>query len=310
MQRDELVAELMISLIAEIELAFGEEKRVICTDSEWITCEAVTNDWLSLEYDPKASYVDPVTRSNQAPALKPFEWSWAWERGKPPLKPFGDLARLGETVQYPQKVRYGIELPSGAEVIKYPDVSGEVVELLIDGMPALFNDGIYQLIPDGKEHYFEIVLIANGADDGLHSPLSVELTPQKYILGDWRLHGLEWYSGFASYKKEFTLPEKNGRYILDLGKVCHQAEVLVNGKLVGERLWAPYRFDITELLCEGDNEIAIIVSNSAGVEHQFMLLDEGAALGWNRYWNYDNIQRDSEKLISGMIGPVKIIKYQ
>lgn len=310
LQREELIAELMISLIAEIELTFGEEKRVICTDSEWITCEAVTNDWLSLKYDPKASYVDPITRLNQAPALNPAEWSFAWERGRPPLKPFGDIPRFGETVQYPQKVRYGIDLPSGSAAVKYPDVSGDIVALMIDGMPASFCDGVCRLTPDGKEHCFEIALIANGADDGLHSPLSVELVPQKYTLDDWRLHGLEWHSGFASYKKSFTLSSNSGRYILDLGKVCHQAEVLVNGKLAGERIWAPYRFDITELLHKGDNEITVIVSNSAGVEHQFMLLDEGEALGWNRYWNYDNIRRDSEKLISGMIGPVKIIKYQ
>ena len=96
--------------------------------------------------------------------------------------------------------------------------------------------------------------------------------------------------------------------MLDLGQACHQVEVWINGKKAGERVWAPYKLDVTELLKDGNNDIAIIVSNSAGVEHQFALLDEGESIGWNRYWNYDNMQREGEKLISGLIGPVRIFR--
>ena len=308
LQREELISELLISLIAEIELTFGDKKQLIRTDSDWIVCESVTKDWTSIDYKPSASYVDPSARLNQAPALKPDVWSYAWERGKPPMKPFGDLPFFGESLAYPQKVCYGIELPKGTSAVKYPIVSGEEIEILIDGAPADFNDGSCSVIPDGKDHRMRISLIANDGHDGLQAPVSVELVPQKYDLGDWRLHGLKWYSGFASYKNRFSLTEKTGRYILDLGKVSHQAEVWINGKKAGERIWAPYTLDVTELLRHGENEITVIVSNSAGVEHQFMLLDEGEALGWNRYWNYDNIQRDKEKLVSGLLGTVRLLR--
>jgi hypothetical protein len=142
----------------------------------------------------------------------------------------------------------------------------------------------------------------------LHAPVSVELLPWSCALCDWRFHALKWYSGFASYKSRYYLAKKPGRYILDLGQVCHQAEVWINGQKAGERVWAPYELDVTAFVKDGYNDITVIVSNSAGVEHQFMLLDEGEALGWNRYWNYDNIQRDSDKLRSGLFGPVRIFR--
>ncbi len=308
LQREELIAELLISLIAEIEMTLGADRQVICTDGEWHVCESVSEDWTSLDFKPTVSYIDPSSRPNQAPALRATEWSRAWERGKPPMKPFGDMPMFGESLKYPQRVCYGIELPSGTAAVRCPDVSGDNVEILIDGMPAIFKDGVCALCPDGNTHYMQVFLSANSENDGLHDGVSVEIIPQKYALCDWRLHGFKWYSGFASYKNRFKLSKKSGRYVLDLGQTCHQAEVYINGNKAGERVWAPYRLDVTELLRDGNNEIEVIISNSAGVKHQFMLLDEGAALGWNRYWNCDNMQREGEKLISGLIGPVRIIR--
>jgi len=38
-----------------------------------------------------------------------------------------------------------------------------------------------------------------------------------------------------------------------------------------------------------------------------MLVDEGMALGWNRYWNEDNMDRDSRNYVSGLLGPVRLL---
>lgn len=54
--------------------------------------------------------------------------------------------------------------------------------------------------------------------------------------------------------------------VLDLGEVYETAEVFVNQKSAGVRLCKPYRFDITEFLQEGDNEIAIEITNTLGTE--------------------------------------------
>ena len=50
--------------------------------------------------------------------------------------------------------------------------------------------------------------------------------------------------------------------ILDLGAVNTTAEVAVNGQSVGVRLARPYRFDITELVRQGENRLEVTVYNT------------------------------------------------
>ncbi len=50
------------------------------------------------------------------------------------------------------------------------------------------------------------------------------------------------------------------------------------------------------------------VSNLAGNERRYLLVEEGQALGWNRYWNRDNMERDASGFASGLLGPVRLLK--
>jgi len=72
--------------------------------------------------------------------------------------------------------------------------------------------------------------------------------------------------------------------VLDLGMVCHAAEVWVNGRSVGERLLGPYIYDVSKAMRPGKNEIRVRVAN---------LINN----------NYGDIQP------SGLFGPVAI-RYQ
>ena len=51
---------------------------------------------------------------------------------------------------------------------------------------------------------------------------------------------------------------------LDLGEVFETAEVFVNGISAGVRLCRPYRFDLKDLLVQGENQIKIEVTNCLG----------------------------------------------
>lgn len=55
---------------------------------------------------------------------------------------------------------------------------------------------------------------------------------------------------------------KNARILLDLGEVRETAHLFVNGKPAGVRMWAPYRFDLTDYLTEEENLLCLAVSNS------------------------------------------------
>ena len=83
--------------------------------------------------------------------------------------------------------------------------------------------------------------------------------------GDWtQIEGLSTYSGGAWYRKNIHL-EKNNRdkVYLNLGQVVSTAEVWINKQKVGLKLTPPWRFNITEYIKEGDNQIEILLYNTA-----------------------------------------------
>ena len=51
---------------------------------------------------------------------------------------------------------------------------------------------------------------------------------------------------------------------LDLGRVRGTAEVHLNGKRVGERIWSPYTFDLTDHLRSRENALHVSVYNTLG----------------------------------------------
>lgn len=68
---------------------------------------------------------------------------------------------------------------------------------------------------------------------------------------------------FVHYRRTFTLPQgfQKERVLLHFGAVDQECEVLVNGKSVGEHKggYLAFSFDITEFLCEGQNELTVCV---------------------------------------------------
>ena len=80
-------------------------------------------------------------------------------------------------------------------------------------------------------------------------------------LEDWQLWAGVKFSGLLDYTKTITVENVDPTMVLDLGKACHAAEVWVNGKAVGARLWGPYVFDVGTTLRPGSNEIRVRVAN-------------------------------------------------
>ena len=103
------------------------------------------------------------------------------------------------------------------------------------------------------------------------------------LLPDWTtLPDMAHFSGSVTYHTAFSMDALSGNALLDLGDVRNIAEVFINGKAVPARLWAPYTFRLSGLLCKGKNELTVIVTNTLA----------------NRL--------DGCKLPSGLIGPVQL----
>jgi len=76
--------------------------------------------------------------------------------------------------------------------------------------------------------------------------------------------------------------------VLDLGVVGQTAEVYLNGTHVGTRIFAPYRFDISDAIQNGENLLEITVANTCVFEQP------------DRFSRYMLIKP------SGLLGPVKV----
>jgi hypothetical protein len=87
-------------------------------------------------------------------------------------------------------------------------------------------------------------------------------------LGSWTAAGLPYYSGGAFYEKDFDLPREYAgrRLTLDCGTVGVAAEVRVNGRSAGSRVWQPFSFDISGLVRPGRNHVSILVTNTMANE--------------------------------------------
>ena len=70
------------------------------------------------------------------------------------------------------------------------------------------------------------------------------------------------YSGTVVYRCEFEAETDYAGLVLNLHDVRDSAEVTVNGKPAGKRLWAPYQFDIAEQSKPGKNTLEIAVRNN------------------------------------------------
>jgi hypothetical protein len=76
--------------------------------------------------------------------------------------------------------------------------------------------------------------------------------------------GVRYFSGTASYSRDFSLPRgvrPGAPLLLDLGKIGDVAEVRVNGRLVGTVWHAPYRLDIGAATRSGANRLVVWVAN-------------------------------------------------
>jgi hypothetical protein len=94
---------------------------------------------------------------------------------------------------------------------------------------------------------------------------------------------------------------------LDLGRVRYACELVVNGRRLGRRIWAPYVFPIRNRLRVGLNEIRVIVANT--MANQFAatkVLDRWPEEIVGPYHRIAALF-ERESLPSGLHGPVRIM---
>ena len=113
-------------------------------------------------------------------------------------------------------------------------------------------------------------------------------SPTLKVPADWnsQRESLELYEGILWYKTSFDhLPQPDSRTFLYFGAVNYQANVFLNGQLVGEHVggFTPFNFEVTDMLRERDNHLIVRVDNKR--------LREGVPTLNTDWWNYGGITR-------------------
>ena len=130
--------------------------------------------------------------------------------------------------------------------------------------------------------------------------------------------GVKYFSGIATYYKEFDLPaalsEADKHIVLDLGRVMVLADVYLNGKHLGILWKPPFRLDITQAVKPGRNHLIVEVANLWSNR-----MTGDARLPESRRYTNSNIKhvggplrkgltwKEAPLLESGLIGPVRLL---
>ncbi|MCX6896548.1 MAG: glycosyl hydrolase, partial [Verrucomicrobia bacterium] len=129
-------------------------------------------------------------------------------------------------------------------------------------------------------------------------------------LTDWTQRaedGIKHFSGAATYRKTFELPDskaetKNSKLILDLGAAHDLATVRVNGKELATLWTAPWRVDFTSAVKSGVNTLEITVVNPWNNR----LVGDAALPASERrtFLTSMTVKSDVPLLPAGLLGPV------
>jgi hypothetical protein len=237
------------------------------------------------------------------------EWIDAWEYVSPPERPFGEPPHPRQSA-LPNIVWYRQTLPPGVTTIYEPEIEG-TSEVWLDGEPLRFEQKAARLPHETDAALLAIRVVLEEGQHGLMKPVRVQCKPSLQRLTSWTNQNLAWYSGRAMYRKEFTLDRTyctpGVRLTLDLGKVCYNAEVWLNGRLVGTRVWPPYRVDVTEFVRPGKNELTIVVANLLANRMHWDIFDDSKTNLISRRWHDSVLMRDGWCFESGLIGPVEFV---
>lgn len=254
---------------------------------------------------------------SNSPFCDDTRWSPAWERGRPPILPFGHIERVDSKPLYPARVTYNFALPiaakgytitaSGKNVIfKITYSCGKQVVRTVDVLDGKFSDSLLEDQQGVTSVSMEMTV--ESPNEGLLAPVVVHCAPVVIPLKDWRELGLEWFSGRCTYQKRFDLraDDMGNKVMLKCKDVRHTARVYVNGQLAGSCLWQPYSLDISEYVIQGENVLQIEVANLLANEMLWKVDSRVKGVGWARYWHEDFTLRDTNRLTSGLLDSVTL----
>ncbi len=187
--------------------------------------------------------------------------------------------------------------PPGALAVQLPPFRSQV-KVYWNGGQIRQDPGVrFVRFPQSADGISDVLALITGPDEVISdTPTFLIGRVAALKTGSWTDKGLPYFSGSASYERQVQIPKTymGKKLILDCGQVGVVAEVWVNDRPAGVRVWLPYTFDISGLVRAGSNKLRILVTNT--MENERAVENHAAKL------------RRIEP--NGLIGPVRIVPYQ
>jgi hypothetical protein len=98
------------------------------------------------------------------------------------------------------------------------------------------------------------------------------------------------FSGKIRYRATFNA--RDGFSVIDLGQLGEVAQAWLNGKFLGTRVNAPYKFSMKDALKDGENILEVIVTSNLAHKRR------------------DDLSRFLQIPPSGIIGDISLCKYE
>jgi (4-O-methyl)-D-glucuronate---lignin esterase len=225
-----------------------------------------TNEWISREcafrqqnkvpeiWNPVSGEIIPVTIYNQGSSSIDLPVT---------LPPYGSLF---------------VVFKESPALFHYTSVNGiddnpPLLEFTNKGI-CFLQDGIFEL----KNNIQVITINNNSTTYTIDGSWDVAFTngwgaPEKVVfpeLMSWTLSkdkGVKYYSGIACYNKTFqydlnSVSTKDQQTYLDLGEISKVGEVWLNDTRLGITWTKPYRFNVTDILKQGENTLKVEIANT------------------------------------------------
>jgi hypothetical protein len=276
------------------------------TDNSWKGHSKEFDNWASLDFDD-TDWAAAIVKGNAAD--KPWGKEYLDNMGgsttpyrplsvnlsTPYIQVFDEMPDIVYDVKKESAARvawYRFDAPPGLKEI---GLGTENATVWVDGNNAVVDRGIAKVTnpPVGVSKVAIRLKMEPGqyAGAAFDQPIKLTLEGGKIQTGVWTDYALPTYSGIGIYKQTINLSEAESKkeIELDLGEVYVAAEVFVNGKSAGNKVAAPYKFDLSQLVRSGKNEVEVRIANTLAPHYSIPLK-----------------ARDLGPLKSGLVGPVQL----
>lgn len=199
------------------------------------------------------------------------------------------------------------------EDVTYKIENGRIiVDLALDSWDTVF----IVFVEDAKVDYYTVPKLVKKQIAILEGPWTITFQENRgapeqvqldtlMSLTDHSNDGVKYYSGTASYSKQFSLEDtENKQVILDLGNVNNLAEIFINGKLQGVIWKSPFKININNGdLNVGENLLEVNVTNTW--VNRIIGDAQPSTKEKITFTTMPFYQADASLLPSGMLGPVR-----